>query len=110
MNRTRIGIIFILTLIGIGAIGVATIQRAQKDEKAEEATPIRIGVMTDWQREHSKLYKGRLEGRGKLTAIKDNVDIAIGPGLRVGNPATKRQTINDQVREITCGTDDGLVG
>lgn len=43
MSNLRVGLIVVCALIAISVIGIATIQRAQKSDKTEEATPVQKG-------------------------------------------------------------------
>jgi hypothetical protein len=87
--------------------------RAQR-KVDEEATPIQLGVMTEKQRQHSKLYKEYNVG---LPTIPEQLDsgqpgvlIKKGPPL-VGVPGDPVSiSFHDFLRDLACGADAVVIG
>jgi hypothetical protein len=96
--------------LAVGGIGVVSSQRAQKEDVSEKATPIRRGIMTARQREHSKLFSGRSIDSKKLTD-SGNKELTLTVGLEEGSfSSEERPTINELIRDLTCESDAIVVG
>lgn len=110
MTRKRSAIMALGILGAISAIGIATVQRAQNDDNSERATPVKKGVMTERQREHSTLFSHRSTDSKSLTDSEEpELRLTIG-SEEGGFSFEDRQTLNDIVRERICESDAILVG
>ena len=116
MNRLRTGLSAIIALFGITFITIAIAQRANNDQKGqenkEEATVVQDGVMTERQREHSKLYKGYGTGQKIIDLLKTHDEIGVFRALpnQGSSPSAIRLTLDDVVQKATCNADAIVVG
>ena len=109
-------VLTVLVVLTVGFALTVTIPtgsaRLQQSEK-EIATPIREGVMTERQREHSRLYK-EYKTEKKLRDINvpgtKDVRIAVGTGLPMGDPSAEPFNRNKFLRRLACDADAVVVG
>ena len=85
-------------------------QRAQADK--EQATVVQEGVMTERQREHSRLFKGYGTGK-KLKDIGAEIPTGVivkrGPGIPVGEDGPP-QPLAGFLQVLACNSDAVIVG
>ena len=84
----------------------------QQGQKTDEATPIRLGVMTEKEKAHSKIYHGF--GSGKklrdLAAIMPNgVKVRRNTPLPMGE-SDAELTSSEFIRRLACNADAVIVG
>ena len=108
---TRISVtVFSIAAIGLLALAaVVTRQEAQKSSD-DKATPVKLGVMTERQRQHSKLFTGRSVSGKKIT---DHVGrhIVITIGSEEGSAtAGSSVSLDDLLQSRTCESDLVVVG
>src|SRR6266404_1151270 len=83
-----------------------------QERLSDEATPVQAGVMTERQRQHSKLYKYK-SGNNilDLLNLKDQeVEVHQNEPLSFSVPNSVQATDADEVRRITCTADAVVVG
>jgi hypothetical protein len=70
-----------------GRVGRGQDRQADTALTREEATPIQEGVMTQKQKEHSKLYKGKAYTRGRKIAdlVTEKGDVEVWGRLRTSS-------------------------
>ena len=118
MNLQRLTIIVLLLCVCI-AIGSTMMSGADSREMIsqerglkDEATPVQLGVMTEKQRTHSKLYKYE-SGKSilELLNLKDrDIEVRQNLALSFSMPDSVQATDADEVRRITCAADAVVVG
>jgi osmotically-inducible protein OsmY len=116
MRKKKFGLL--LSFLVVVAISTAYTFRSQgqkgSDSKSEVATPVQEGVMTDRQKEHSKLY-GSYKGRGRLrdlvqssgSASKGFTILSGTPELSVRPPDS---TSGEMVRDLAARADAVVLG
>ncbi len=113
--RKRQLFIFGITLVVVSSL-FATIsfhQKAQDNAKVqqEDATRIQIGVMTDRQREHSKLYKGLGTDKKIIDLLKTQEDVVFEDfPHRMLNNGRPHPTWNQRISTWTCNADAVVIG
>lgn len=115
MRKRQLAIVsgVLITATALFAI-LAFRQEAQDKIKPhpDDATPIQIGVMTDRQRLHSKLYDGHGDGQKIVDLLKTHKEVSIvwGEPSEGGEPSTPRPSINSFVEETTCKSSAVVTG
>lgn len=106
--RTKL-LILVVALVSLAAMAAIG---QKKSTSPADATPVQEGVISDQQKQHSKLYSN-YKGNGKLRDLikknPDGVDIEVLPGtpeLSVGG----RAVADDSVQELTSNADTIVVG
>jgi hypothetical protein len=90
-------------------IGIVSGQRETK-QLPVDATPIRLGVMTDRQREHSKHFNGLGGSRiPELLKKQDEVNLSLDEPLKGGEPGESR-TVEQYLAAATCEADGVAIG
>jgi hypothetical protein len=109
------GLIAGLTFLIVAGVGASKLQdKDKKQYQAEftDATPIQLGVMTEKQEQHSKLYS-RYNTRNKipdLLKLEDNgIDIRRHLPTPVDYPGQVRSEADD-IKRITCDADTIVLG
>lgn len=109
MIRKKLTVIsFLVSVLALSSVTQG--QQAQPDQ--EQATPVQEGVMTQRQREHSKLFKGLGTGKKLLdlsAEVPTDVKIKIGPGLPVGEEGSSQSGAKFFER-LACNADAVIVG
>lgn len=101
-----------LTLVGVSLLVASGSAGFRQDEK-EIATPIREGVMTERQREHSKLYQQyRTDKKLRDINVPGTSDVKVGAGtsLPMGDPSAAPFNRNSFLMRLACNADAVLVG
>jgi hypothetical protein len=91
-------------------------QEREYQEQLKDATPVQVGVMTDQQRIHSKLYASYKTKRGHLRTISGLAEAAKASGSKfardvatipdvVLNPNTPRETAEDYFADFARDSD-----
>ena len=101
---------FLTVTLVISIIFAFTIkQEAQIGIQKETATPVRKGVMTNRQREHSKLYSDRRVNSRKLTDFRGDEaqgEVNVTSGQEYGSfDFSARPTPNEYIRDQACDAD-----
>jgi hypothetical protein len=94
----------------MGAFSIGLIVTRSSNQK-DSATPIQVGIMSERQKKHSKLYKQYNMGR-KLDAIPleefEKVlepGVYIEPGTPVVSPEPVTVVFEDYIRDLVCDSD-----
>jgi hypothetical protein len=109
--NARFQMLLIFCLLGFGLAGMVII-RGTADVHQEDATPIQVGVMTEKQRAHSKLF-GNYKTNRKLDALpvpgeNDKAleqGVYIEPGTPVTSPDAPELSFEDFLRDTACASD-----
>lgn len=109
--KERFPILLIYCLLGCGLARMLIISGAAEVQQ-EEATPIQVGVMTEKQRAHSKLFDSYKTSR-KLDALPlpNQNDkgleqgVYIEPGTPVTSPDAPALSFEDFLKETACASD-----
>jgi len=112
MRNFKKALLFLMAV----TISVATVFAAMRGQsrkgttsnKKEDATPIQEGVMTERQKQHSKLYQ-RSGGRN-LRNIGKSLVIVIPPPFIEPDDEKTPPTIEELLQRITCNADAVVVG
>ncbi len=119
MNKRFIGIVLLLILMGLGVAQMVFSSRPPQSDfarsisqKTGTATPIQKGVMTEKQKQHSRLFKGFdyvTWGKklGDLAAEQGDVSIKKSVG-NVRRPVSF--SLGDYLRTLTCKSDAIVIG
>ena len=116
MTKKKLGLL--LSFLVLVAISTAYTLRSQgqkgADSKSEVATPVQEGVMTDRQKEHSKLY-GNYKGRGKLRDLDQSSGSAskgftILPGTPELSVRPSDSASGEMVRDLAARADAVVLG
>jgi hypothetical protein len=117
MKRNKAALLILSLLVVSTVIATTTLQRRpQKDSTSirdDEATPTQEGVMTEKERQHSKLFRGYGQDvtRGKtlrqLVSEKGDVNV----GRFIGNVILQTSfSLKDYLKELACRGDAIVVG
>ena len=87
-------------------------QQAEKVQKKQEATPIQVGIMSERQKQHSKLYERYKPGR-KLDVFPtpghpgedDEQGVYIEPPLEITSPDGPEVSFEGFLKDLTCAAD-----
>ena len=109
------GIILGIVLLIVAGVGASQLQ--EKDKKTSQAevadaTPIQPGVMTEKQKQHSKLYKQYGTATKIQDALKlddDEIQIRSGLGFPFSISGQPRSHV-DEIKRITCAADTIVLG
>lgn len=118
-KQSLVFLVLVLAVIGISTI-TSLHSQGQKASgaKAEAATPVQEGVMSDKQKEHSKLYR-KHKGIGKLTDLvkregnntSDGLEVIqlpplreVTPGGRISVPGAFLNTLAGSADAVVIGT------
>lgn len=109
--KTRFPMLLILCLLGLG-LARMVITRGTADVHQEDATPIQVGVMTEKQRAHSKLFDSYKTNR-KLDALplpnENDKDLEQGvyiePGTPVISPDAPALSFENFLKDTACASD-----
>jgi hypothetical protein len=104
-----------ICILGFGLFHMAVGSVPQKDDSPKEnPSAVQIGVMSEKQREHSKLYKNYDSGRnipGMVALEKgDNVEVFRLLPMGVGLSNAPVPTAGEELTRITCVADVVVVG
>jgi hypothetical protein len=111
-------ILFLLSLLVVSTV-IATTRlqrRTQKESTSirdDEATPIQEGVMTEKERQHSKLFRGYgqdvTRGKSLRQLVSEKGDVNVG--RMIGNVILPTSfSLKDYLRELVCRGDAVVVG
>lgn len=109
--KTRFPRLLIFCLLGFGLESMV-ITCGTADFRQEEATPIQVGIMTEKQRAHSKLYDSYKTNR-KLDALplpgENDKDLEQGVYIEPGTPITSPDApvlgFEDFLKDTACASD-----
>jgi hypothetical protein len=105
MKRKQFVLVLIATFIVTVVIGFATRQEAQ-DKKSQAPTDITRGILTERQRSHSELYKGRRRDTKKLTELTNGSGFVVNIGQEYGSFEFGPQpTLLEAIRDSYCAAD-----
>lgn len=76
--------------------------------KKDNATVVQEGVMTERQKQHSKLYER--SGRRNLRNIRKSLDIVIPPPFIEPDNEKMPSTIEEFLQQVTCNADSVIIG
>jgi len=117
MKKLSTKIALCIAVLAVAIISTsATIQQNRQKKilsiLSEEATPIQEGVLTEKQKEHSKIYKGYasiMNGRKikGLIAERGDVDIWAPIGLELYMPPV---SLDKYLQTLTCDADAAIIG
>lgn len=103
-------LILVIVIAALVTLGITQIAMSGSDGQ-ERATPIQVGVMSEIQREHSKLYGEYHTGR-KLDALPPKAferttepGVYIEPGTPVVNSEAPTLRFEDFIRNLNCEAD-----
>src|SRR5437868_769088 len=111
------GLVFILAIALLIVAGVGASKLQDKDKKQyqtefADATPIQLGVMTEKQEQHSKLYS-RYNTRNKIQDLlkleDDGIQIRRSLPLPFNYPGQVHSDA-DEIKRITCAADTIVLG
>ena len=112
IRKKLIVISFLVCLLALSSANLLHSQGQQGQPDKEHATVVQEGVMTERQREHSRLFKGYGTGK-KLKDIGDEVPTGVlvkrGPGMPVGEDGPP-QPLMGFLRGLACNADAVMVG
>lgn len=113
MIRKKLTVIsFLLGFLALSSVTLLYSQGQQAEPNKQQVTVVREGVMTERQREHSKLFKGYGTGK-KLrdlgAEVPNGVKVKRGPGLPVGEDGSL-QSLAGFVERLACNADAVIVG
>lgn len=104
-------VLFVLVIAGIS--GAALRNESQEKKASGDAdgpTPITLGVMTERQRQHSRLYENRVSGKRKLQESRGPVELVIQPPW-VEDPNEKSaQSLEEFFQNAACNADAVVLG
>lgn len=113
MIRKKLTVIsFLVCLLALSSASFLYSQGQQAQADKEQATKVQEGVMTERQREHSKLFKGYGTGKKlrELSAeIPSGVKVKKGSDLPVGEEGPA-QSMAGFLGELACNADAVIVG
>ena len=109
--KTRFPMLLIFCLFGFGLAWMVSTS-GTAEVRQEEATPIQVGIMSEKQRAHSKLYDNYKTNR-KLDALplpdENDKDLEQGvyiePGTPIISPDAPLLSFEDFLRNTACGSD-----
>jgi hypothetical protein len=102
----------VLCFLVLGFVHLIPTGSAETPQK-EAATPIELGVMTEKQKQHSRLYKRYNSDRKIFDLLKaqdGEVFIYRLAPLRAELSGSPQPTIYDLLKRLTCGSDAVIVG
>jgi len=118
LNKILILLFALPLIVGITATnGLRSHGQSPKAGKQDSATPVQEGVMTEKQREHSKLYRGYTGAGKKLRDLaeeeikkgnSDDIGIAALPGIPELRPHVT--PFREVLTELACGADAIVIG
>jgi hypothetical protein len=119
MTKYRFGLAVALVgliLATFLTVGIATSQNTNKPgqkitvTKQEEATPIELGVMTEKQKKHSKLFKGTHYSRGRKVAdlVAKQGDVRLWGPIR--EASLRPVALSVVLTNLKCNTDAVIIG
>src|SRR5205085_3673515 len=104
--------IVLLIVAGVGASKLQDKDKKQYQAESADATPIQLGVMTEKQEQHSKLYS-QYNTRNKIPDLlklnDDGIVIIRQLPLPFGYPGQVRSEA-DEMKRITCAADTIVLG
>jgi hypothetical protein len=104
--------LFVVLVLAIGAMfWFAAEQEAQRAPKNDIPTDVKRGELTDRQRAHSELYKGRERDTKKLSDVAKGRDILIRMGQEYGSSGPGTQLSRaEYIRSKSCSADAIVLG
>jgi hypothetical protein len=107
-------LILVICIVGFGLFNIAASSSQKEYSKQDSPTPIQIGVMSEKQREHSKLYK-KYNSDHKIPEILarekgNDVEIFRLLPLGAGLPDERVPTAFEALNRITCSANFVVVG
>lgn len=101
---------------GLGLASIFAISSVGSGQKKANPTPVQVGVMTERQRVHSKLFETYSAGRkldvplqerrpGKEPAEATEETIYLEPGITVTSPDAPVLSFSDFVKDLSCQAD-----
>jgi hypothetical protein len=104
--------IALLIVVGVGASKLQDKDKKQSQAEVVDATPIQAGVMTEKQKQHSKLYN-RYDAVTKIQDLLklDNDELQIRSSL--GFPFSTSDQVRshvDEIKRMTCAADAIVLG
>jgi hypothetical protein len=113
MIRKKVTVIsFLVCVLALSSVSLLYSQGQQAQSDKEQATVVQEGVMTERQREHSRLFKGYGTGK-KLKDVGAEVPTGVlvkrGPGMPVGEDGPP-QSLAGFLEGLACNADAVIVG
>jgi hypothetical protein len=106
-------LVFFLILSMMAATVVADHQKSQQAPSAttkEEATPIQEGVLTEKQKEHSKLYKQNYHSRRRLRDYPNGIEKSYPPPWDGDLKGSAPKSTEELLKTSACAADAVVVG
>lgn len=110
-THKKLTLMFLIMLTIVAATAFADHHQPQQDPNLstkEEATSIQEGVMTERQKQHSKLYER--SGRRDLRNYGESINVVISPPFGEADNEKTPSTTNELLQWITCDADAVVVG
>ncbi len=106
----KIGLLFLIAISLVFVLAMTGLRgQSQKDrasDKNGDATPVQSGVMSEKQRQHSKLFKRYKTGRKLDTAFEGAY---VEPPIEVFDPNAPILSFNDFLKQKSCESDAVII-